>query len=94
MLAPSDCPQSIQAQSVLALSSAAHASLFSPHLLVVNATVWATSPLGVALRHVICVCVLPSEIPQLPTDLPVRGFPGVWKLLLFHDSLPGMDLYP
>ena len=23
----------------------------------------------------------PSEIPKLPTDPPVRGFPGVWKLL-------------
>ena len=25
--------------------------------------------------------MLPSEIPKLPTDPPVRGFPGVWKLL-------------
>ena len=32
--------------------------------------------------------MLPSEIPKFPTDLPVRGFPAVWKLLL-HDSLPG-----
>jgi len=32
--------------------------------------------------------MLPSEIPKLPTDLPVREFPGVWKLLLFYDSLP------
>ena len=38
--------------------------------------------------------MLPSEIPKLPTDLPVRGFPGVWKLLLLHDSLPGMGLIP
>ena len=38
--------------------------------------------------------MLPSEIPKLPTDLPVRGFPGVWKLLLFYDSLPGMGLHP
>ena len=37
--------------------------------------------------------MLPSEIPKLPTELPVRGFPGVWKLLL-HDSLPRMDLHP
>ena len=36
----------------------------------------------------------PSEIPNLPTDLPVRGFPGVWKLLLFYNSLPGKDLHP
>ena len=31
--------------------------------------------------------MLPSEIPKLPTDTLVRGFPGVWKLLLFYDSL-------
>ena len=31
--------------------------------------------------------MLPSEIPKLPTELPVRGFPGVWQLLLFYDSL-------
>ena len=36
--------------------------------------------------------MLPSESPKLPTDPPVKGFPGVWKLLLFHDSLPGMGL--
>ena len=37
---------------------------------------------------------LPSEIPKLPPDLLVRGFPGVWKLLLFEDSLLGTDLHP
>ena len=56
---------------------------------------WATSPLEVALRHVICgfylfflLVVLPSEIPKLPTDPLVRGFLGVWKLLLFYSSIP------
>ena len=38
--------------------------------------------------------MLPFEIPKLPTDPLVRGFPGVWKLLLLHDSLPGMALHP
>ena len=53
-------------------------------------SVWATFLLGVAIRHVFCGFVLfsfpvifPSEIPTLPTDPPVRGFPGIWKLLLF-----------
>ena len=32
--------------------------------------------------------MLPSEIPRLPTDPPVRMFPGIWKLCLFKDSLP------
>ena len=38
--------------------------------------------------------MLPSEIPKLPTDLLVKGFPGVWKLLLLHNSLPGTGLHP
>ena len=58
------------------------------------------SLLGVVVRHVLCVCVflllvmLPSEIPRLPTDLPVRGFPTVWKRLLLHDWLLRMGLHP
>ena len=39
---------------VLSLSNAAHASLSSPRLLVVNGSVCIASPLGVAIRHVIC----------------------------------------
>ena len=38
--------------------------------------------------------MLPSEIPKLPTDPLLRGFPGGWKLFLFHDSLPGTGLHP
>ena len=78
---------------ILTLSSSARSSPFSPRLLVADASVWGASLLGVALRHVICgvyftsffflSVMLPSKIPKLPTDLPVRGFPGVWKLLLF-----------
>ena len=30
--------------------------------------------------------MLPSEIPKLPTGMPVREFPTMWKLLLLHDS--------
>ena len=32
--------------------------------------------------------MLPSEIPRLPTDMPVRWFHGIWKLLL---RLPSRD---
>ena len=39
---------------VLNLSNTACASLFSPHLLVADASVWASSLLGVVVRHVIC----------------------------------------
>ena len=38
--------------------------------------------------------MLLSEIPKLPTDPLVRGFPGVWKLLLSYDSLPRMVSVP
>ena len=39
---------------VLTLSNAAHGCLFSPRLLVADASIWVTSPLGVAVRCVIC----------------------------------------
>ena len=38
--------------------------------------------------------MLPSEIPKLPTDPPVRGFPTMWKLLLLHNSLLRTGLHP
>ena len=38
--------------------------------------------------------MLPSVLPRLATDSAVRVFPGVWKLLSFQDSLPGMELPP
>ena len=37
--------------------------------------------------------MLPSEIPRLATDSPVRVFPGVWKLLSFL-RLPSRDGAP
>ena len=72
---------------MLSLSNATLSSLFPPHLLVVvDAGVWSTFLLGVAFRHVISVFYLfflpvrlPFEIQKLLRDLPVRGFPGVWK---------------
>ena len=64
-------------------------------------SICATSPLTVVVRHVFCRCffffslpvMLPSEIPKLPTDPPVRGFSTVSKLLL-HNSLPGQVSIP
>ena len=67
----------------LRTKDAAHASLSSPHLLVADASVWATSPLAVAVGRIFCgfffslPVMLPSEIPKLPTDLLVREFPTV-----------------
>ena len=37
--------------------------------------------------------MLPSEVPRLATDLPVRVFPGVWKPLSFL-RLPSWDGSP
>ena len=63
---------------VLKLNNTAHASLFSSHLLV--ALVWATSLLGVVVRHVICgfylfiyfppgyVALWESKTPHRPTS--------------------------
>ena len=79
---------------------AACTSLSSPHSLLADSRVWTTSQLAVALRHVFCFVLLSShqvmlssEITKLPTDLPVRGFPAVWKLLLPHDFLPRTGLH-
>ena len=84
-LAPSDCPQGIQAH----LSNAAHSSPFHSHLLVADAGVW-------GFRHVICGVYLfflpvrlPSKIQKLPPDPPVRRFPGIWKLALLPLSSQG-----
>ena len=34
--------------------------------------------------------MLPSVLPRLATDLTVRVFPGVWKLLPFYQETPGV----
>ena len=80
----------------LFLSNATRSSPFRPLLLVVDASFWGTFLLGVAFRHVICgfylfflLVRLPAEIRKLHPDLPVRGFPGVWKLPLLR--LPSQD---
>ena len=38
--------------------------------------------------------MLPSEVPRLATDLPVRVFPGVCKFLSFFKTLPGTEIRP
>ena len=55
--------------------------------------------MGVSVRHLFCGFLLlsPGYVSlwdsKLPTDLAVRGFPTVWKLLLLHESLPRMGLF-
>ena len=39
--------------------------------------------------------MLPSEVPRLTIDSPVRVFPGVWKLLSFFKTpFPGLISIP
>ena len=63
---------------VLTLSNAAHSSVFSPRLLVVDTSIWATSLLGDVVRHIICgvylfifppnyVALWDSKTPHRPT---------------------------
>ena len=78
---------------VLTLNNAAHASLPSPRLLVADTGICAASLLGsylwarnlwVLIMYLFSLPVmLPSVVPRLATDLAVRVFPGVWKLLSF-----------
>ena len=70
-LAPSDCPQGIQAWPYPKHTTGV--SLFSPCSLVADASLWATSPLGVVFRHVfwspppfrLC-CPLRFQTPHTP----------------------------
>ena len=71
-LAPSDCPQGIQAQA-LAVQPVPPCS--APACWWWDVSIWAISPLGVGVRCVICgfylfifflPVMLPSEIPKLP----------------------------
>ena len=82
----------------LRTNDAADVPLPNPHLLQEDISVWATSLLAVVVRCIFCgfffpPVMLPSEIPKLPTDMAVRAFPAVQKLLL-HDSLPRKGLHP
>ena len=87
---------------VLTLSNIAHTSLSSPCLPVVDKRVWATSPLGVVVRHIFCglfFFFFPSWLccPLRFQNSPETcrwGFPGVWKVLLLHNSLPRTGLHP
>ena len=48
---------------------------------------------SVGFIYFFLLVMLPSEIPKLPTDPPVRGFPGVWKPHLTTPS-PGRVSIP
>ena len=54
--------------------------LSSPHLLVGDVSVWAAAPLGVAVRHVICVFKLFIYFSsQLFCPLRFQGSPQIWR---------------
>ena len=85
---------------VTTLSNAAHASLFSSHLLVVDASIWATSLLGDVVRHIICgvylfifppnyVALWDSKTPHRSTSESVS-----WCLETSFLRLPSQDGSP
>ena len=84
--------------SGLTLSNAACASLPSPGLLVADAGIFAASLLEVTVGHLpmgfnylfFLPVMLPSDVPRLAANSPVRVFPGVWNLLSFL-RLPSWD---
>ena len=85
---------------VLTLSNAACASMFSPCLLVADAYVWATFPLGVVVRHVICGFYLfifpPGYVALWDSKTPHRP-PGErvsWCLETSFSRLPSWDGSP
>ena len=80
-----------------------HAGGESKHLgYFSNASIWATFPLGVAIRHVICAFYLfifpPGYVALWDSKIPHRpaGERVSWclELLLFYDSLPGLVSIP
>ena len=66
---------------------AACASLLSSHLLLYHFYASSCSLACILWDFFFLQFILPSEIPKFPTDMPVRGFPTVWKHLLLHDTL-------
>ena len=88
---------------VLTLSNAARASLPQPplasggsrhlHCFSAGSYCWALNLWVLIIYLFFLPVMLPSEVPRLATDSPVRGFPGVWKLLSFL-RLPSQDESP
>ena len=77
---------------VLTLSSAAGASLPQPlasggcgclGCFSTGSYRWARNLCVLIIYLFFLSVILLSEVPRLATDLPVRVFPGVWKLLSF-----------
>ena len=87
---------------VLTLSSAAGASLPQPlasggcgclGCFSTGSYRWARNLCVLIIYLFFLSVILLSEVPRLATDLPVRVFPGVWKLLSFL-KLPSRDGSP
>ena len=51
---------------------------------------WTLNLWGLTIYLFFLLIMLPPEVPRLATELPVRVFPGVWKLLSFL-RLPSQD---
>ena len=86
---PKQCSPQLPVQPPLAGGGCERLGYFSPGSYCQARNLW------VLFMYLFFILVmLPSEIPRLPTDPLVRGFPVVWKFLLFYDSLPGWVSIP
>ena len=55
---------------------------------------WACNLWALVIYLFFLPVMLPSEVPMLTTDSPVRVFPGVWKPLFFKTPFPGWISVP
>ena len=55
---------------------------------------WAHNLWGLLIYLFFLLVMFPSEIPKLPTDPPVRVFPGVWKPLFLKIPFLGWSSVP
>ena len=55
---------------------------------------WARNLWGLIIYLFFLLVMLPSEVPRLTTDSPVRVFPGVWELLFFRTPFQGWSSVP
>ena len=89
---------------VLTLSNAARASLPQPplasggyrhlHCFSAGSYCWALNLWVLIIYLFFLPVMLPSEVPRLATDSPVRVFPGVWKPLFFKTPFLGRISVP
>ena len=78
---PKQCSRHLPGQPPLASGGCGHLCCFSA-----GSYQWAHNLRVLIIYLFFLPVMLPSEVPSLATDSPVRVFPGVWKLLSFFKT--------